>query len=170
MSIFKRLLRSLVINNYSLFFIFICMISLGSIAFAYFVEFILGFEPCILCLYQRIPYYLMAFLSIAALILQQRRRCMLILLSLVFFSSLLLAAYHTGIERGIINPTDKCNSGDFITESLSNEELLAKLYAAPIADCSKPAFKIFAISMTEWNLILSLFLFIISYLVIRHKR
>lgn len=159
MSIYINILGLLRANNYRLFFLLICTISAASISFAYFVEYIWGFPPCILCLYQRIPYFALFLISIAGLFIGYKR-CFLMLIILTCLSSVILAVYHTGVERRIFSPTETCSAGEFISDNLSNEELLEKLYAAPIADCSKPAFKIFGFSMTEWNLLLSVVLLV----------
>lgn len=169
MSIYKSLLGYLTANNYKLFFVYMLLLSIGSLGFAYFVEFVLGFDPCILCLYQRIPYFALAFVSIGGLALNYHK-CFLRLIGFIFLSSTLLAGYHTGIERGVIDPTDRCTHADSMTTGASFEEMLEKLYATPLADCSKPAFKIFAVSMTEWNLIMSLCLFIMSVIVLRKRK
>lgn len=168
MSIYKTILGMLKANNYRLFFLYMLLVSIGSIGFAFFVEFVLGFEPCFMCLYQRIPYYALSFAAIGGLVIKNTRLFLYSIL-LITISSTFLAGYHTGIERGIFNPTDKCSSGDFISKDLTHEELLEKLYSAPLADCSKPAFKIFSISMTEWNLILSFCLVIITAIMLSRR-
>lgn len=169
MSIYKTLLSMLRSNNYRLFFLYMLLLSIGSLGFAYFVEFVLGFEPCSMCLYQRIPYFALSLTAICGIVLKNHK-FFAYLIMLIFISSTILAGYHTGIERGIFNPTDTCTSGDLIEQGMSMEEMLAKIYAAPLADCSKPAFKIFSISMTEWNLLLSICLVIMTALVFRRNK
>lgn len=134
--------------------------------FAYFVQYALGFEPCILCLYQRIPYFVLTILSIAGLVLKNYNLLARMVL-VTLFSSILLAAYHTGIERGIISPTETCNAGFNIPEGASADEIRDILYEAPLASCTKAAMKIFALSMTEWNLLLSAALFAVTLRVMR---
>ena len=81
-----------------------------------------------------------------------------------------LAGYHTGIERGWFNPTDTCNPGFNIPEGASADEIRQMLYDAPIATCTRAAFKIFGVSMTEWNLILNLCLFFGTVLFVKRRR
>lgn len=164
MSIYKSLLNYLTANNYKLFFLYMLLLSIASLGFAYFVEFVIGVDPCILCLYQRIPYFILAIVSIGGLALSHYK-CMVKLIILIFLSSTILAGYHTGVERGVINPTDRCTHTNNMTVGASFDEMLEKLYSTPLADCSKPAFKMFGVSMTEWNLILSLCLFIMSIII-----
>ena len=87
----------------------------------------------------------------------------------VFFSAAMLAGYHAGIEREWFNPTDTCNPGFNIPENASVDEIRQMLYDAPIATCTKAAFKIFGISMTEWNLILNIVLFFCTIWAVKRR-
>lgn len=144
-----------------LYFLSITSVAALAILFAFFVEYILGFEPCELCIYQRIPYYLLIVVGIAGFIAHQNKY-LAYLISLIFFFAAILAGYHTGIERAWFAPSATCNPGFKMPKDVSVEEILEALYEAPVATCTKPAFKIFGFSMTEWNLFLNICLFFIS--------
>ena len=47
--------------------------SAGALAVAYIAEFVFGLEPCILCLYQRVPYAATGILAILALGMRRGR-------------------------------------------------------------------------------------------------
>ena len=49
--------------NKKKFYLFILIYSLLAIFFALYVEHILNYKPCTLCVYQRIPYVLAIFVS-----------------------------------------------------------------------------------------------------------
>jgi len=151
-----------------LYFSGLVVLSTISISFAFFVEYVLGFEPCILCLYQRVPYYLLMVMGIAGLVLQNSKSLIYIAM-FVFLSSAILAGYHTGIEREWFNPSDTCNPGFNIPEDASVDEIREMLYAAPVATCTRAAFKILWLSMTEWNLLLNICLFLYSIWFIKRK-
>lgn len=86
---------------------------------------------------------------------------------IVFATSIILAAYHTGIEREIIAPTETCNAGFTIPEGASADEIRNMLYDAPIASCTRAALKVFGISMTEWNLLLNIVLLVATISIIK---
>ena len=51
--------------NKKKFYLFVLIYSLIAIFFALYVEHILQYQPCKLCLYQRIPYLVAIFISFA---------------------------------------------------------------------------------------------------------
>ena len=67
---------------------------------AFIIEHRLGHEPCKLCLYERIPYFLSILLIIKMLFIKKYERVTLLILFLIFISSTALAFYHFGIEQG----------------------------------------------------------------------
>ena len=164
-----NLIRLITEHNDKLYFLGLIALSSISLLYAFFVEYILGFEPCILCSYQRVPYYLLILIGISGVVFR-KYRCSLYIALVVFFGAAILAGYHTGIERGLFSPSDTCNPGFNIPDGLSADQIRELLYDAPIATCTRAAFKIFALSMTEWNLILNLCCFIGSIWIIKRSR
>ena len=169
MSIYNKLLTILTERGNKYFFLIIASISVSCLIYAFFVEYILGFEPCALCLYQRIPYFLLVILSIGGVV-SHNHRLILPLIMLTLTGAICLSGYHTGVERNIFNPSATCNMGVKIPDDLSVEEVRELLYDAPIATCTVAAYRIFGISMTEWNLIMNISLMIGSVLVMRQNR
>ena len=88
-------------NNIFLIVIF-AIISLAIIS-ALIIQYWLGHEPCKLCLYQRIPYFLAILLIIKIFFFKKYEKVTLFILSLIFFCSAALAFYHFGIEQGFFN-------------------------------------------------------------------
>ena len=82
------------------FYIIIFIISLLSLLIALYIEFFLGYRPCKLCIYQRIPYLIAIFLTFLG-ISYSKNFIWLYALLLIFFSSFLLSGYHLGIEQEI---------------------------------------------------------------------
>ena len=136
----------------------IFLISFISIISAYFIEYILGFQPCNLCLIQRIPYALSIILLIINSIFNKNEKFFIILLILIFIFSFAISFYHFGIEQGFFEESAVCllKSDSNI---ISKEELLKQLSQKNIS-CKDVTFKIFGMSLTTFNMILSLIILI----------
>ena len=136
----------------------IFLVSLFSIISAYFIEYVLGHQPCNLCLIERIPYGLAIVLIILNHILIKNKRFIILLLILVFSFSLIISFYHFGIEQGIFEESTVCGLKDASNIS-SKEELLKQLQAKNVS-CKDVTFRIFGFSLTSLNILISLILVI----------
>ena len=130
-----------------------------SIISAYFIEYILGYQPCNLCLIERIPYGLSLILIASNFIFKEREKFFIILLMLIFIFSFLISIYHFGIEQGFFQESFVCTLKN-ATEILSKEELLKQLNDRTIS-CKDVTFRIFGLSLTSINIFISLILIII---------
>ena len=92
---------------------------------AFIIEFALGHEPCNLCVYQRIPYFLSIFLIGLIFFVKKLEKITLLSLSIVFFISFVLAFYHFGIEQGFFKETTACFT-DNLQNELTKEQILEK--------------------------------------------
>ena len=144
-------------NNIFLIVI-LAIISLMLIS-ALIIQYWLGHEPCKLCLYQRIPYFLSMLLIIKILFIKKYEKITLLILFLVFMSSAALAFYHFGIEQGFFNESLACTAGD-LSKALSKEELLQQLKQNSIT-CKDVIFRILGLSLAAINTIFSLILSVI---------
>ena len=143
--------------NYFLGFIF--LVSISSIVSAFYIENVLGHQPCKLCLIERIPYILSVIIIIMNYFFEKNEKLSLILLIIIFFISLIIAIYHFGIEQGFFIENSVCNlNSNTITQS--KEELLKILQQRNIS-CKDVTFRIFGLSLTTINIVISL-LFIIT--------
>ena len=129
------------------------------IVFAFIIEHQLGHEPCKLCLYQRIPYFLSMMLIIKILFIKKYERITLLILFLVFISSAALAFYHFGIEQDFFSESLACTASD-LSNTYSKEQLLEQLKQNTIS-CKDVSFKIFGLSLAAINTIFSLVLSVI---------
>ena len=144
-------------NN--IFLIVILAIISLMILSALIIQYWLGHEPCKLCLYQRIPYFLSMLLIIKILFIKKYEKITLLILFLAFMSSAALAFYHFGIEQGFFNESLVCTAGD-ISKTLSKEELLQQLKQNSIT-CKDISFRILGLSLAAINTIFSLILSVI---------
>ena len=144
-------------NN--IFLIVILAIISLTIISALIIEYWLGHEPCRLCLYERIPYFLSMLLIIKMLFIKKYERVTLLILFLVFISSTALAFYHFGIEQGFFSESLVCATGD-LSKTLSKAELLQQLKQNSIS-CKDVSFRILGLSLAAINTIFSLVLSVI---------
>ena len=138
----------------------IFVVSLISIISAYFIEYVLGYQPCNLCLIERIPYGLSLILITSNFIFKKMEKFFIILLTLIFIFSFLISIYHFGIEQGFFQESSVCGLRN-ATEILSKEELLKQLNERTIS-CKDVTFRIFGLSLTSINMILSFVITIIT--------
>ena len=143
-----------------LLFNFIALIS------AYFIEYVLGHQPCNLCLIERIPYGLSIILIITILVLKKNQKFLILLLILTYIFSLAISFYHYGIEQGFFQESSVCGVRIF-NESITKEDLLRQLNEKTVS-CKDVTFRIFGLSLTSINIVISL-IFIITLLKIFMK-
>ena len=141
------------VKSYLKLIFFISLISLFS---AFFIEYMLGYQPCNLCLIERIPYGLSVIIIILNLILNKNEKFFILLLILTFAFSLVISSYHFGIEQGFFEESAVCGLKN-TSEIISKEELLKQLQTINIS-CKDVTFRIFGFSLTALNIILSLIL------------
>ena len=137
----------------------ILFISLISLVSAYFIEYILGHQPCNLCLIERIPYALCVILIFVNFIAKKNEKFVILLLILTFFFSFTISSYHFGIEQGFFEESTVCTLKDS-AEITSKEELLKQLNKKNIS-CKDVTFRIFGLSLTSINIFISLILTIL---------
>jgi len=144
----------------SLYLKLIFTVSLISLIIAYFIEHALGYQPCNLCLIERVPYMLSIILISIIFIFKKKEKFLILFLSLIFTFSFLISIYHLGIELGFIEESSVCGLKN-AAETISKEELLKQLNEINIS-CKDVTFRIFGLSLTSINMILSLIIAIIT--------
>ncbi len=138
-------------------FLFIILIFISFILVsAFIIEYGFDHQPCKLCIYERIPYFLSILLIIKILFIRNYEKITLLILSLVFVLSSLLAFYHFGIEQGFFKETLVCKTGN-LSESLSKEEILQQLKQNTVG-CKDVSFRILGLSLAAINTIFSIIL------------
>ena len=144
----------------------ILLLSFIAIISAYFIEYVLGHQPCNLCLIQRIPYGISIILLMIIFIFKKNERFLILLLILTFVFSFAISFYHYGIEQGFFKESSVCGVRDF-TGSITKENLLRQLNEKTVS-CKDVTFRIFGLSLTSINIVISL-IFIITLLKIFNK-
>ncbi|MDC0938525.1 disulfide bond formation protein B [Candidatus Pelagibacter sp.] len=142
-------------NSKNLLIKLIFLISVIALVSAFFIEYVLGHQPCNLCILERIP-YLLAIIIIILLNFKfsQYEKFFILLLSIIFLAGAIISLYHLGIEQGFIKESLVCDlkSGSNL---LSKEEILKQLQEKNVS-CKDVTFKIFGLSLTSYNILISL--------------
>jgi disulfide bond formation protein DsbB len=128
---------------------------------AYFIQYVLGHQPCNLCLFERVPYILTIIIIIISFIFNKYEKIYLALLSIIFISATLISFYHFGIEQGFIKESLVCNLDSF-NDNLTAEDILNQLKEKTIS-CKDVTFKILGLSLATINTIISFLLSVIMF-------
>ena len=145
--------------NKKKFLLLTFLISLFALISAYFIEYILGYQPCNLCLIERIPYVIALIIITINFKFNHLERYLILLLVFVFLTSTLISLYHLGIEQGFIKESLVCDLKNS-SKILSKEEILKQLQQK-IVSCKDVTFKILGFSLTTLNIIISLLITIV---------
>lgn len=142
---------------------FLLLTSVAILAVAYISQYVFHYDPCVLCLYQRKPYFTVIALSLLALGLAGKRPCLarwaMLACSGAFAVGAGIAFYHTGVEQSWWAGTQACGGGDGLPASGDIEALRAYLENKRVTRCDVPTWQLFGLSMTVYNLIASTVLF-----------
>ena len=140
------------------------------IATAYAFEYLANLQPCVLCLYQRIPYAIAIGLMLLVAILRKHTQLNLILFvatSAVFAIGSAIAIFHVGVEQQLWQGTPGC--GNFINTD-SVEALRKQLLAQPIVRCDEVTWSLFGISMAGYNFLISSSLLLYSLVIVFQRK
>lgn len=127
--------------------------SIGALALVLTAQYFFHFEPCLLCVWQRVPYFVILLLGIAGLVQMQDHSELAAIIKLIilcFAVGAALAFYHVGVEQHWWKST-----GCQVTIAQTIEELRAQLYAKKITPCDQVAWQFAGLSMAAWNAIAS---------------
>ena len=138
----------------------VLVISIFVLIVAYFIEHILKYEPCNLCIIERLPYIIAIIIISICFFLKKFEKIALLLLTLIFVSGIFISFYHVGIEKGFFEESFLCNSNNK-SNILTKEDLLKELQKKVIS-CKNVDFAIFGFSLASINSIVSIILSIIT--------
>ena len=141
-------------NNKNLLIKLIFLISVIALISAFFIEYIIGHQPCNLCILERIPYLLAIIIIIVNYKFIQFEKVFILLLTIIFLAGTTISLYHLGIEQGFIEESLVCDLKNG-SNLLSKEEILKQLQEKSVS-CKDVTFKIFGLSLTSYNILISL--------------
>lgn len=131
----------------------IVILSLGSLFVAFLGQRLFDIQPCILCIYQRIPYVVTALIAGAAAALPVSlgsRRLAVALCGVVFAAGAVLAAYSVGVEEHWWAEAAGCEGTVptiFSLDALRGESAMA----SPLRTCDLDVWRLFGLSLATYN-------------------
>ncbi len=138
----------------------VLLIATATIATAWFFQLVLGYIPCKLCLWQRIPYYVGISLAAIALIALARggpakfAQFALVLLALVFLTGTALGGYHAGVEWSLWAGPSDCG-GTITTGPAKVGDLIGAIENSKVVSCTVASWHLLGLSMAGWNTVIS---------------
>jgi disulfide bond formation protein DsbB len=133
----------------------ILAISLGALAAAFAGQYLFGLEPCILCLYQRVPWGIAALIAAVGLAGWAGRRdaVPLAVCAFVFAAGGVLAFYHVGVEQHWWGSVAGCGGGP--VSGLTLDDLRPESLATGLKPCDRVDWRLFGLSLAGYNTIAS---------------
>ena len=141
------------------FYLIVFTISLISIFSALYIEYILQYKPCELCIYQRLPYVVAIFVSLIGFNYFDNDKILIIII-IIFTLSAVISGYHFGVENSFFEEFSGCKNNSI---DLSNKQkILDSLGNSMPISCKDATFKVLGISLAAINTILSILIIIFS--------
>ena len=153
--------------NRKKFYLIILFVSFISIISALYIEYILQYEPCKLCIYQRLPYVAAIFISFIGYNYSTNDKILIIII-MIFTISAIISGYHFGIENNLIEEISSCTNNSL--EISNKSKLLETLNKSMPVDCKDATFKILGVSLAAINTILSISIAIFSIRTLTYEK
>lgn len=124
------------------------------------LEHVFGYVPCMLCLWQRWPYYFgVPLAALVALVALQGNnpvlvRAELVLIGVVFLVGAGLGVYHAGVEWGWWLGPGACGGATVAPTSAGG--LMDQMRTTRIVPCDAAAFRVLGLSLAGWNVLVCL--------------
>ena len=115
-----------------------------------------GLAPCVLCLYQRIPYAITIVLGLIGFAAPRLFIPAMLLAALAFLVGGGIGMFHVGVEQGWWEGMESCVGSQ--DKAASIDELRAQIMATPVIRCTDIQWSLFGISMAGYNVLVSLML------------
>ena len=154
------------INSKNIFYLAV-LFSIFAISSAFFMQYVLGHDPCKLCTYQRIPYYIIILIGLITFLFPKIIKITSFLLIFLLLAEFLASNYHTLSTFEFISYSG-CQSAEIpgdinvLKEALMSDTL--------IVNCSNANLKYFGIPLSIYNSFFSLmFLIVIVFNAYKEK-
>jgi disulfide bond formation protein DsbB len=134
----------------------ILVISLGALAAAFAGQYLFGLEPCVLCLYQRVPWAAAGLIAALALVgwAGRFRLSAIALCAAVFAAGGALAFYHVGVEQHWWGSVAGC-AGEAATDLTLDDLRPAALATGGLKPCDRVDWRLFGLSLAGYNVLMS---------------
>ena len=133
----------------------------------------MGYQPCELCLTERIAFYVGAPLAALTALLAGRNAHRLaqagfVLLALAFLANAILAFYHVGVEYHWWAGPTACTGA--LGGSVDVNGMMKELNSVRVARCDEAQLRIFGLSLAAWDVVASAALAIFAATAARLER
>ena len=155
------------LNNNRFILNSILALSILSLAIAFFIQYVLGHEPCNLCLIERIPYIASLILISLMFIINKFEKVIAGIVLLFFIFGSVVSFYHVGIEQEFFSESLVCDLGSSNGE-ISKEDLLKQLQNKTPISCKDVSIRFFGLSLATINTVISVLLSGIMIVVIKN--
>ena len=154
----------------SFFFInTVLFLSIFSLLFVFILQYEYGILPCKICIWQRWPHIFNIFIALIIISSSSIPNYIMVLGLINMFLAFILALYHYGLEQNLWDNVFSC-SGEIKFNDLSTEEILKNLNNTLIKTCEIEAWNFLNLSLTGWNMILTIFISLIWLLLIYYQK
>jgi len=145
----------------------------GLVGASFYVQHVLGVEPCPLCIIQRVTYLALAIVFLFAALLPSHsalQRGLFGLAAVLTLVGLGVAGYQTHLQLSPPALTATCSASlSYMLETLSFTDVLARLLNAK-GDCSDTSFKILGLTLAQASLLIfTVFTFLLGALCVRRS-
>ena len=147
----------------------VLILSLFSLIFVFILQYEYGILPCKICIWQRWPHVFNIILVLIILSSSLTNNFIFLFGLINMFLAFILALYHYGLEQNLWDNVFSC-SGEIKFNDLSTEEILKNLNNTPIKTCEIEAWNFLNLSLTGWNMILTIFISLIWLLLIYYQK
>ena len=134
--------------------VFILLVALVSLSVSLSAQHFFDKEPCILCLYQRVPFVITGLLALIALRLKALSKLTPLIImpcGLIYLIGAGIAIYHVGVEQHWWSSGCSVN----LNQNATLEQLRASLMQKAEKSCDDVDWDLFGISMATYNVFLS---------------
>lgn len=146
------------------------LLNLAPLLVAYFIEYVIQVPPCRLCIYQRLPYWFLFFVSLVAITLKSRAcgidyKVICKLAFLAYFIGFAISFFHLGVENGWFNYKSSCafNRNTFSTFA----EYKAFIESADLVFCDVKQVTLLGATMATYNSVYNLLCIFLVYFKFR---
>ena len=139
----------------------ILIFSIFALISAYFIQYILGHEPCNLCLVERVPYFAAVIFISLIFIFNKYEKFFSLIVGLFFIFGSIISFYHFGIEQSFFSESLICDLTN--KDSATTAQDLLKQLEKKTISCKIVTFKVLGLSLATFNTIISLILSVILF-------
>lgn len=117
-----------------------------------------GLQPCELCIWQRLPYGVVAAAALGGWLWFRspaERMALSWLAAAAFAAGAAVALYHVGVEMRWLAAPTACSAPPALGRAETVDELRRLLYDTPVVRCDVVAWSLLGVSMAGWNALAS---------------